>query len=102
MKAKISASCDKGTARVWCGGSYCSFDNGVGDINFKIYAVKRKENKVPKEANFLGDFYSDGTAEIDSYDCGEKGSHLYRIPQGRYGVFNYKGNIYFEFWEDHI
>ena len=104
MAKKIKATCDAGSARVWCGGSYCYFDNGVGDGQFNIYVIERKSptriNESSRKMNFLNVFYSDGTAKIDDYDCDEPHGDLYTLKVGRYGVYNYNGNVYFVYWDN--
>lgn len=95
---KIKANCDKACARVWFGNSYCCFSNGVGDGPFYIHIVK--EHKTPNDAEFIADFYSDGTAELDIYDCGAQKDIACLIRKGRYGVSNYNGDVYFEYWDN--
>jgi len=108
MKKTFDCYADMGSMKVLFNGGSAFFDNGVGDIDFKVTITDKAEliNKNLDNTNyeFVGHFTSFGECWLMLYDCSNtETDKLYNFPEGRWFVYRDKnGNMYVELVDEDL
>lgn len=103
---KENYCCDCGTLMVHCNGNYIQYDNGIGDGSFNVYVFDDeiefksflKQTLNETLTNFISCAYFD-KVQIMSYDVPYLSHPILELKNGRYGIYNNDGDVYFVKWE---
>ena len=95
MKKKFSCYADMGSMKILFNGGSAFFNNGIGDIDFKVTITDKQEltskNLDETDFEFEGHFTSFGDCWLVQYDCSNE-SKLFKFPKGRWFVYRKKNS----------